>query len=201
MADIFISYSSKDRGKAEQLTELLASAGLSVWIDKHGIEAATSWSSEIVDAIDATKVLIVLLSSNSVTSVNVVKEVSLAAEQKKKILPLDLEPVELPRDLRYHLAGIQRSPMTNIDAIIRALARLGLEATNSPTIKLVKETDGRTSLMRISRQPQITAGLQMVSSANLSASSRIFVRFALLITKRHVSSRIIMASSQPMHAP
>jgi adenylate cyclase len=37
--------------------------------------------------------------------------------------------------------------MTNIDAIIRALARLGLEATNSPTIKLVKETDGRTSLM------------------------------------------------------
>ena len=147
MADIFISYSSKDREKAEQLTELLSSAGLSVWIDQSGIDAATSWSSEIVDAIDNCKALVVLLSPNSVISVNVVKEVSLAAEQKKKILPLDLEPIELPREFRYHLAGIQRTSMTNIDSIIRALGRLGLEATQAPTLKLVKETDSRKSLM------------------------------------------------------
>ncbi|HEY6172242.1 MAG TPA: TIR domain-containing protein [Candidatus Kapabacteria bacterium] len=147
MADIFISYSSKDREKAEQLTELLASAGLSVWIDKHGIDVSTSWSKEIVQAIDGCKALVVLLSPNSVVSVNVAKEVSLAAEQKKKILPLDLEPVELTDDLRYHLAGLQRAPMTNIDAIIRAIGKLGLEATQAPTLKLVKETDSRKSLM------------------------------------------------------
>ena len=147
MADIFISYSSKDREKAEQLTELLVSAGLSVWIDKSGIDVATSWSGEIVDAIEGCKAFVVLLSPHSIESVNVVKEVSLAAEQKKKILPLDLEPVELPRDLKYHLAGIQRAPMTNIDAIIRAIGKLGLEATQAPTMKLVKETDARKSLM------------------------------------------------------
>src|SRR5436190_14807785 len=118
MSDIFISYSSKDKEKADQLTELLGSAGLSVWIDQSGIDVATSWSGEIVDAIEGCKAFVVLLSPNSVTSVNVIKEVSLSAEQKKKILPLDLEPVELPRDLKYHLAGIQRAPMTNIDAII-----------------------------------------------------------------------------------
>lgn len=58
MADIFISYSSKDREQAELLTELLASAGLSVWIDKDGIGAATSWSREIVDAINECKALV-----------------------------------------------------------------------------------------------------------------------------------------------
>ncbi len=147
MADIFISYSSKDREKAEQLTELLGSAGLSVWIDQAGIEVATSWSGEIVDAIEECKAFIVLLSPNSIESVNVVKEVSLAAERGKKILPLDLEPVALSRDFAYHLAGIQRAPMTNIDSIIRALGKLGLEATQAPTLKLVKETDGRKSLM------------------------------------------------------
>ncbi len=147
MADIFISYSSKDRAQAEQLTELLASAGLSVWIDKSGIDVATSWSGEIVDAIDNCKAMIVMLSPSSNESKNVAKEVALAAERDKKILPLDLEPVQLSRDLAYHLAGLQRAPMTNIDSIIRAIGKLGLEATQAPTIKLVKETDGRKSLM------------------------------------------------------
>jgi adenylate cyclase len=145
--DIFISYSSEDRAKAEQLTELLSSAGLSVWIDHSGIDVATSWSGEIVDAIDNCKALVVLLSPSSVESKNVVREVALAFEKNKKILPLDLEPVALSRDLQYHLAGIQRAPMTNIDMIIRALGKFGLEATSVPTIKLVKETDSRKSLI------------------------------------------------------
>jgi adenylate cyclase len=147
MADIFISYSSKDREKAEQLTELLSSAGLSVWIDRQGIGAATSWSGEISKAIEECKALVLLLSPTSIESDNVRKEVSLAAERQKKILPLDLEPVTLPHDLAYHLAGIQRTSMTNIDSIIRALGKLGLEATQAPTLKLVKETDSRKSLM------------------------------------------------------
>jgi TolB-like protein len=147
MADIFISYSSKDREKAEQLTQLLSSAGLSVWIDKQGIGPATSWSGEIVDAIDHCKALVVLLSENSVLSKNVVQEVALAFEKNKKILPLDLEQVALTRDLQYHLAGIQRTSISNIDAVIRALGTLGLEATQAPTLKLVKETDSRKSLM------------------------------------------------------
>jgi len=147
MSDIFISYSSKDREQAEQLTELLASAGLSVWIDQSGIEAAESWSESIVDAIDSCKAFIVMLSPASILSNNVVKEVSLASEKRKKILPLDLEPVELPKNMQYALAGIQRAPMANIDAVIRALGKLGLAATQAPSIKLVHETDSRKSLM------------------------------------------------------
>src|SRR3954470_2573464 len=130
MPDIFISYSSKDREQAQLLTELLASAGLSVWIDQAGIDVATSWSKEIVDAIDKCKALVVLLSPSSIASINVVKEISLAAERHKKILPLDLEPVTLPNEIAYHLTGLQRTSMTNIDAVIRALGKLGLEATS-----------------------------------------------------------------------
>jgi TolB-like protein len=147
MPDIFISYSRKDSEQAEQLAELLASAGLSCWIDKEGIDLATSWSKEIVQAIDQCQAFVVLLSIASNESTNVHKEVSLASEKKKKILPLDLEPIALSEDLQYHLAGIQRAPMTNIDAIIRALGRLGLAATQAPSIKLVHETDARKSLM------------------------------------------------------
>ncbi len=147
MSDIFISYSSKDKEKADQLSELLASAGLSVWIDRTGINLASSWSKEIVDAIDGCQAFVLLLSPNSIASENVIKEIALAAERKKKILPLDLEPVTLPNELAYHLAGIQRASMTNIDVVLRALGKLGLVATQAPSIKLVHETDARKSLM------------------------------------------------------
>jgi TolB-like protein len=148
MPDIFISYSSKDREQAQLLTELLASAGLSVWIDQAGIGAATSWSGEISKAITECKALIVLLSPSSVDSKNVTREVALAFERNKKILPIDLEPVTLPDDFAYHLAGIQRAPMSNIDAVIRALGKLGLEATGAPQApKIVKEQSDRKSLM------------------------------------------------------
>jgi adenylate cyclase len=148
MPDIFISYSRKDSEQATMLAEMLASAGLSCWIDQQGIEAAASWSAQIVDAINGCKVFIALLSPTSIESHNVIKEISLASEKRKKILPLDLEPVTLPRELEYQLAGIQRAPMTNIDSIIRALGKLGLEATGAPQApKIVKESDGRKSLM------------------------------------------------------
>jgi adenylate cyclase len=149
MADIFISYSSKDRTQAEQLIEVLGSAGYSVWIDKSGIDLAANWSKEIVQAIDSCHVFLVLLSQHSVESQNVLKEVSLAAEQKKKILPLDVEAVALPEDLRYHLAGIQRASVTNIDAIIRTLKKVGLVAIPNltPAVKLVKVKGKRKSLM------------------------------------------------------
>ncbi len=139
MADIFISYSRQDSEQANLLSELLASAGLSVWIDQSGIDVATSWSGEIVDAINECKAFVVLLSPSSMESHNVMKEVSLASEKRKKILPLDLEPVALTRDFEYQLAGIQRAPMTNIDAIIRALGKLGLQATSAPSYQIVKD--------------------------------------------------------------
>jgi adenylate cyclase len=148
MSDIFISYSSKDRAQADQLTGLLRSAGLSVWIDQQGIDIASSWSKEIVQAINECTAFVVLLSPASLDSHNVVKEVSLASEKRKRILPLDLEPVVLTEELEYALAGLQRSPMTNIDGIIRALGKLGLEATSAPIApKMSKETDARKSVM------------------------------------------------------
>jgi TolB-like protein len=129
MADIFISYSSKDREKAEELSQVLALAGLSVWIDKQGIGAATSWTREIAEALDACRVFVLLLSTNSLSSKNVAKELSLAAEAEKHIIPIELESVAIPTTFRYHLAGLQRTPYENTNGIIEALERMGIRAT------------------------------------------------------------------------
>jgi tetratricopeptide (TPR) repeat protein len=126
MADIFVSYSRQDAGQAQHLTELLTSAGLSVWIDHTGIDAAKSWSAEIVHAIDNCQAFVLMLSPHSVQSHNVIKEVSLASEKRKKILPIDLGPMEIPASIQYALAGLQRVSIENSEGILKALTNVGV---------------------------------------------------------------------------
>jgi len=144
--DIFISYSSKDREQAEQLEEMLSSAGLSVWIDRVGIDAATRWSEEIVDAIDSCRAFVLILSSSSIESHNVIKELSLLQKSGRTFFRF------ISNQLKYRRAcNMLWRDTKNVDeeyrCIIRALEKLGLKATSAPNIKLVKETDSRKSLM------------------------------------------------------
>ena len=131
-ADVFISYAAKDRERVAKLVEGLQQAGVSVWIDQMGIEVAAMWSKEIVSAIRECKVLLLSISPQSTESENVVKELALASERKKPIIPIYLEPAEIPETMEYQLAGIQRVEFYEgreeiaLQAVIRALAKLGV---------------------------------------------------------------------------
>ena len=157
MADIFISYSSQDREKALSLAEDLRALGTSVWIDQV-IDGAMQWSSEIAQALDECKALILLVSKASLASKNCVKEVTIAAESDKHILPIDLEDIKLPREFKYHLAGIQRVAYSNRDGILRSLEKLGLG---------VSGTDSQS----------VTSGLKVRSTASLTSDP---IRIAVL---------------------
>jgi TolB-like protein len=130
--EVFISYAAKDRTRVLDLVERLRTAGVSVWIDQMGIEGATMWSQEIVAAIRSCKVLILAISENSADSENVVKEVALASEGRKRILPVYIRQAEIPESMAYQLAGIQRIEFFKgredaaLQAVIRALAKLGV---------------------------------------------------------------------------
>ncbi len=124
--DIFISYSRRDSAQALVLAERLRASGMEVWIDQHGIEAATTWSTEIVGAIEECKAFMLLLSESSVTSDNVLKELSLASESKRSIVPVEISATELPRSFKYQLAGIQRAQLSDFEGILRSLAKLGV---------------------------------------------------------------------------
>lgn len=120
MADIFISYSRKDSEQAAMLTEQLSSSGLSVWIDSRGIEGAEQWATEIVEGINSCTTFLLLLSQTSVESNNVLKELSLASEKGKRILPVELNVVMIPTSFEYQIAGLQRVPISDFDAIVRS---------------------------------------------------------------------------------
>ena len=107
-AEVFISYAARDRERVLGLVERLRGAGVTVWIDQAGIDVSTMWSQEIVSAIKSCKVMLLSISPNSTESENVVKELALASERKKPIIPVYLEAAEIPETMEYQLAGIQR---------------------------------------------------------------------------------------------
>ena len=124
-AEVFISYAAKDRERVLGLVKQLRDAGVTVWIDQAGIDVATMWSQEIVSAIRSCKVMLISISPRSTESENVVKELALASERKKPIIPVYLEQAEIPETMEYQLAGIQRVEyfVENEDAAFRAMIR------------------------------------------------------------------------------
>ena len=144
-AEVFISYASEDRLRILALVERLRRAGVSVWIDQMGIEGATMWSQEIVEAIDGCKVLILAISQRSTESENVVKELALASERRKKILPVCLDASGIPKTMEYQLAGIQRVEYVEGEeeqgllAMIRSLGKLGVTVSEEASEEAAKD--------------------------------------------------------------
>jgi hypothetical protein len=124
MGYIFLSYSRKDKGIAEQLENQLKAAGYEMWIDFEGIRGGDLWREAIVKAIDQADALVVLLSPNSAQSDNVCTELVLATENKTRIVPVDISTprTSIPPRMRYLLAGKQRVKFpTEFEKLLEAL--------------------------------------------------------------------------------
>lgn len=163
-ADVFISYSREDKDRVLELAGRLRSAGVSVWIDQGGIDGATLWGEEIVNALDQSKVLLLALSGAAARSHNVAKEVVLVSERKGQILPVDLEPTSVPPGLKYALAGIQHveyyqgDPDQNLKAILRALERAGVVVREPAPVRKPEDTAARAATPAASTDAGAVAG-------------------------------------------
>lgn len=108
MSKLFISYSRSDRDTVDQLISQLEAAGHPVWVDREGIRGGEQWRQIIVEAIEKSDAFLLVLSENSITSDHVRAEIDLAKEARKRLIPVNLQPVEVPSTMKYQLAGLQR---------------------------------------------------------------------------------------------
>ena len=141
-AEVFVSYSRDDAGRVLEVAGKLRAAGVSLWIDQGGIDAASLWSEQIVNALEGAKVLLLMVTGSAVHSHNVAKEVVLVSERKGHILPVFLEPTVIPPALKYQLAGIQHveyfdggDAEASFKAILRSLERIGVSFAAPPEAK------------------------------------------------------------------
>lgn len=104
---IFMSYSRSDAHQASEWVEHLEGSGYRVWVDRSGIRGGKQWRRMIVEAIREAKAVVLLLSPNSARSDNVRREIDVACEAGKIIIPVEIRATQIPAELTYQLAGTQ----------------------------------------------------------------------------------------------
>lgn len=94
--DVFISYSRKDKDIAVTVRDNLQKKGVSCWIDSRDISlACDDWGDELAKALDESKLMVLIFSSNTNESVHVKDEVLMAATRKMPIITFRIED-EMP---------------------------------------------------------------------------------------------------------
>ena len=96
MQQIFVSYSRKDIAFVRKLAGDLEKAGYTVWWDVSGLRGGDDWVRVIPAAIKTSDTFIVVLSPNSASSEWVEKEYTQALYLRKRIIPIMLEPSDVP---------------------------------------------------------------------------------------------------------
>lgn len=105
---VFISYSRKDEEKVGKIKAILDEYQIPYWIDKEGIFSGENYKEVIVDAIDVAKVVIFMSSANSNASINVIRELGYAVQQRKTIIPVLLDNAQYAKSIRLDISDIDQ---------------------------------------------------------------------------------------------
>jgi hypothetical protein len=97
---MFVSYARQDAEFALRLAKSLREAGATIWMDQLDIRPGQRWDEAVEAALRECVGLIVVLSPTSVTSPNVMDEVSYALEAGKQVVPILHRKCDIPFRLR-----------------------------------------------------------------------------------------------------
>jgi hypothetical protein len=102
MAYVFLSHSNKDKPFTRRLASDLRKSGHSVWFDEAEINIGDSLVAKISDGLREVDFVAAILSTASIESAWVQKELEIASnreirEKKVVVLPIIIADVELPQ--------------------------------------------------------------------------------------------------------
>ena len=144
MAHIFLSYANQDSAIAARFARVLSDQGWSVWWDRT-ITPGTDFEKAIQTQLTSSKCVIVLWSSASVNS-HWVKDEAKRALKQEKLVPVLVEPVEIP----LGFGGIEAANLIDWDdstdipefeILLQAITNLAQTPTTSDTSSDLSQSD------------------------------------------------------------
>lgn len=142
--DVFISYSRADSEVANAVCKAFDANGISYWIDKEGVISGESFAKRIVPAIKNSKITVFLSSQNSNMSVFTVKEIVIAFNNGKHIIPFRIENIGFSDQLEFFLCDLSwinafENLQSNIQQLVASIKKL--LGINEPTLNKKGEKD------------------------------------------------------------
>lgn len=101
--DVFISYASHDKAVADAVCAALERHGVPCWIAPRDVVPGESYAGAIVHAIDAAKVVVLVLSASAGASQHVFREVERASARRHPIVAFHIDAAPVPPELQYFL--------------------------------------------------------------------------------------------------
>lgn len=101
--DVFVSYAQRDKTTADAVVAGLEHRGVRCWIAPRDIVAGSTWGEAIVDAIAGCTAMVLVLSSDSNDSRQVLREVERAVAIDKVIIPFRIDEVVATGAMSYFL--------------------------------------------------------------------------------------------------
>jgi hypothetical protein len=103
--DVFISYQQADKAIADAVCHRMEAAGVRCWIAPRDV-AGEHWDDDVVDALTAAKVLVLIFSAAACASRDVVNEVKTAIDAGVTVIPFRIEDIRPTGGLGLHLVRV-----------------------------------------------------------------------------------------------
>lgn len=140
---IFISHSSKDAESAEKVCVLLEKAGHQCFIAPRDIPSGKEYAQELMQGIECSDAMVLMLSESANSSPHVLREVEHAASRSLPVLVYKLEEVTLTKSMEYFLMThqwINQKPGKDFKVIVQSIKNLQMDPDVNDTIP--KDTYG-----------------------------------------------------------
>ena len=102
--DVFVSYSSDDKPTADAVCATLENKGIRCWIAPRDILPGVDWGGAIVDAINHTRVMVLVYSAKANESPQIKREVERAVHRGLPVIPFRIEDVPMSATLEYFMS-------------------------------------------------------------------------------------------------
>lgn len=127
--DVFISYSSKNQKVVEAMCAYLEQHKVRCFVAYHDIPKGVVWAKAIVEALDESKMMVVVFSEEFNLSDQVDREIELASEDKKPILTFRISNTMFKGAKKYYLKNINwidafPNPENLFDSLLDNVAKL-----------------------------------------------------------------------------
>jgi uncharacterized membrane protein YeaQ/YmgE (transglycosylase-associated protein family) len=135
MADVFISYSKKDRDVARGLADFLENCGYEVWWD-YELVGGERFRNKIKEELAKAKAAIVIWTPTSVESDWVIEEAD-EAKQSHKLIATRVDALDF-RAIPLGFRGLQTDVVTGPERILKALEKIGVSPLRPPKTPTVE---------------------------------------------------------------